>query len=171
MATVGAIQPRVPEGGPEHDASKADIDSNDRELLGLALEHSWKWYEMRSSHTLQIINFYLVSVAVLSAGYVSALSSHMRHVAGMVGLLATSVTTAAFFAGRRSDQIGRIAKEPLNVLQSRLATALDVASLRMVERHERTRPPWFGLRRVARIVYVFALSACLAAAAYGFFSR
>ncbi|MEJ3742581.1 hypothetical protein WEI85_04700 [Actinomycetes bacterium KLBMP 9797] len=171
MAIGGAIQPGVPEGNPEQVAGKGDNDSNDRELLGLALEHCWKWYEMRSSHTLQVINFYLVSVAVLSAGYVSALSSHMNHVAGMVGLLAASVTTAAFFAGRRYDQKGHIAKEPLIALQSRLAAALDVATLKMVERDEQARRPWSGLRHVARIVYVFALGACLAAAAYGFFSR
>lgn len=125
---------------------------------------------MRSAQTLQVINFYLLSVAVLTAGYVSALGSKMNHVAGFVGVVGVVVTAAAFFAGRRYDQIGELADEPLAEMQGRLAQALDIESLRMVVRQEAARSPWLRLRRISRVVFVLAVGTCFVAAAYGFLS-
>lgn len=169
MATVGtAVQVGVPEHQPISGGPSGDTGTNDRELLGLALEHTWKWYEMRSSCILQIVNFYLISIAVLSAGYVSALGANMRQIAGMIGLLGGAATTAAFIAGRRHNQKGQIAKKPLIALQNRLASELNIESLRMVERNDLARRPWFGLGRVVQVVYVLMLVTCLVAAAFGF---
>jgi hypothetical protein len=84
-----------------------------------------KWYELRASH---------VSIAVLSAGYVSALGSRLRIISGMVGLMGVAVTTVAFLAARRYDEIGKRATDPLAELQGRLADALDVQSCRVPDR-------------------------------------
>jgi hypothetical protein len=155
----------------EESPSPSSDPPDDAQILGLALDHAWKWYELRSSHVMQIINFYLVSIAVLSAGYVSALGSRLRIIAGMVGLMGVAVTTVAFLAARRYDETGKRATDPLAELQGRLADALDVQSFRLVERHRMAGTPWHSVRRISRIVYVFAILACLTAAAFGFWAR
>lgn len=167
----GSYQSTGAKSSPIRSSRKYSTPSNDPQLLGLAIDHAWKWYELRSSHVMQIINFYLVSIAVLSAGYVSALNSRLSLIAGMVGLMGAAVTTVAFLAARRYDQTGKRATEPLAELQGRLADALEIQSFRMVERHWSAGTPWHSVRKVSRIVYIFALAACLTAAVYGFLAR
>jgi hypothetical protein len=43
---------------------------NDHAKLATALDHSWRWFELRVSHGMQMLNFAVVAFALLSAAYV-----------------------------------------------------------------------------------------------------
>ncbi|GAA4083073.1 hypothetical protein [Nonomuraea soli] len=112
-------------------------ERNDHESLVAALEHAQRWYEHRLGLGLQILNFYLVSIAVMAAAYVGALQAKLDAVAGAIGVISAMVSLAAAIAGWRQRSLARLALQPLAELQDRLATASGVASLRMLERNPR----------------------------------
>jgi hypothetical protein len=40
---------------------------NDNAKLATALDHAWRWFELRVSHGMQMLNFAIVAFALLSA--------------------------------------------------------------------------------------------------------
>jgi hypothetical protein len=51
--------------------------SGSSETLQTALDHAWRWYEFRYGQAMQILNFYMVGIAVLTTGYVTAIDSRL----------------------------------------------------------------------------------------------
>lgn len=105
------------------------------------MDHVWRWYELRHEQGQQAINFYMLAAAILSAGYVSALSSKLYLVAGAIGLIGIVISIFAFLAIRRVREIGMMAQEPMAALQDRLAADLGIESLRMIASLRRKGAP------------------------------
>jgi hypothetical protein len=130
---------------------------DDQETLAMALDHVWRWYELRHGQGIQVINFFMLAVAVLSAGYVSALNAKLYAAAGAVGLLGMIVSVVVFLVSRRLRDVGKIAEEPIAALQDRLATTLNVDSLRMMSLLRATSSPkWW--KRTSRLYSVAAMT-------------
>lgn len=74
--------------------------STDQEvaLLTSALNHAWSRFNFRVSSAFQVLNYYLVAVAVLAAAYAGALTEGLYSVAGCLGVVGSLVTLAAFLA-------------------------------------------------------------------------
>ncbi len=106
-AAAGPINAALPTGTGE--AGSAELET--------ALDHAWRWFELRVSHGLQMLNFAVLAFALLSAAYVSALSDKLYGVAGAVALLAAAVAVATNLVARRQRQIGWIAAEPIREIQ------------------------------------------------------
>jgi hypothetical protein len=116
---------------------------NNQETLATALDHAWRWYEFRYGQTGQVFNFYLVAVAVLTTGYVTALNSSLYFVAGVVGLVVAGLSIATFLIGKGLRDSALLAAEPLAIIQGRLATSLDIKELQIVDRHRNQNiPAW-----------------------------
>ena len=90
----------------------AKLDDIDVALLTTALGHVWAWYDARINRGLQVLNFYLVSMAILATAYVSALNSRLYAVAAVLGLLGAAATFAAYKVGRRQQAIAKVAELP-----------------------------------------------------------
>lgn len=116
-------------------------DQNKLELLTVALDHAWRWFELRVNSGLQIVNYYLVAIALTSAAYVSALNARQYALAGMVGMIVFGVSGAAYLGGREMRRIAQFAVLPIRELEDRLADVLDVESVRMVRNLERSTKP------------------------------
>ncbi|MFI7126999.1 hypothetical protein ACIBQ1_14995 [Nonomuraea sp. NPDC050153] len=127
-----------------------------------ALEHATRWYEYRISQGLQVLNFYLVSTAVMSAAYVAALQAKLDAVAGAVGLVAALVSVAASLAGWRFRGLARLALQPIAEIQDRLAATLDLDSLRLVQRN----PHRTFTMPISVIMFVFACVISITGALY-----
>ena len=114
----------------------ADVseDKQGSDVLKMALDHAARWNEFHITNGLQVVNFFLVSVAVLAAAYVSALNGHLHLIAGMVALVGAGASGAAYLIGRRQSSIARLASEPLKEIQNRIAVSLNIDSFRMAER-------------------------------------
>ena len=108
---------------------------DNEQTLATALGHVWSWYEFRYGQVTQILNFYAISIAVLTTGYVTALNSKLYIPAGAVGLIGTGLSVATLLVGTRLRDSALLASQPLAIIQERLATSLDIEELQMVERH------------------------------------
>jgi hypothetical protein len=113
----------------------------DHEALALALDHAWRWYENRRGRAYQILNALLICLAVMAAAYPAALSADMYGVAGVISLLTGVVLVAAHSESTRLQASALLAEDAIKKIQEHLATALDIASLRLIEREQALHPP------------------------------
>jgi len=151
-----------------------DVDKKQRDiaLLTIALDHVWRWHEFRNASGLQVLNYYLLASAVMSAAYVSAINGRLHAVAGAIALLGVAVSGAAYLVGRRQRDVARLAEGPLKQIQDLLATDLDIDSLRMAERAAEHRKTWWHNSTVtANIIFPLAAIVSIAAAAYAWIIR
>jgi hypothetical protein len=147
----------------------ADInrDRDDVTTLATALDHVLRLYEFRMTSGLQVLNFFLLASAVLAAAYVSALNDRLFGVAGVIAMVGLAASGATYIAGRRQSDMANLAAEPLKELQDRLAAALEMDSLRVVQRYRTDHTPrWYGGRITAHLMFPMMAALCLAAAAY-----
>ena len=142
---------------------------DDHAKLATALDHSWRWFELRISHGMQMLNFAVVAFALLSAAYVSALSNKLYDIAGGVAMLAAAVAITAYLTARRQRQIGWIAAEPIREIQRRLAADLGIDSLRILDRSPAARSHWRSAMWLATALHAVVLVTCLTAAATAWF--
>jgi len=142
---------------------------NDHAKLATALDHSWRWFELRVSHGMQMLNFAVVAFALLAAAYVSALNDKLYGIAGAVALLAAAVAITAYLTARRQRQIGWIAAEPIREIQRRLAADLGIDSLRILDRSPAARSRWRSAMWLATALHAVVLVTCLTAAATAWF--
>lgn len=90
-------------------------DQNDVALLTTALDHVTRWHEFRTSSGLQVLNFFLLAIAVLSTAYVSAINGHLYAIAAAIAM--SVVTCGAYLVGRRLRDDARFPKPRLSRLK------------------------------------------------------
>ena len=135
--------------------------------LTTALDHAWRWYDLRISGGIQILNFYLLGIAVLISAYVSALNSRNHTVAVTVAVVAAAVTFFTYMIGVRQDAVARIALSPIEEIEDRLADALGIDSIRLVKQYRvKQELSNSSVRGLARLVVPVFIIVCVAAAIY-----
>ena len=85
---------------------------DDAALLIAALNHSWAWYDARTNRGLQVVNYFLVAIAVLATAYVSALNGKHYAIAAVIALSGAALTGLTFMTGyrqRRTAAAGELA--------------------------------------------------------------
>jgi hypothetical protein len=108
-------------------------DDKDVALLALALNHASGWFDAHVAQRQNLMGSFLVAVAFLSAGYVGALSQKLVGVAAVVCLVGAAVSLAFFLLDLRNRELTRASERPMKELQSRLANALELDSIRIIE--------------------------------------
>jgi hypothetical protein len=116
----------IPESPDEHPPG------DDTALLIAALNHSWAWYDAGYNRGLQVINYFLVAIAVLATAYVSAINGKHYAIAVAIALSGAVLTVAAFMVGQRQRRRAAVGEVALAALQDRVADRLKIDSLRMV---------------------------------------
>jgi hypothetical protein len=145
---------------------------SDHAVLATALDHAWHWYELRNSQVLQLANFYMVVFAVLAGGYASALTAKQYALAGVAGILMTVDSALVYFIGGRLRDLANLANEPLTEIENRLASTLDLDSLRMLEVHRASRPQtWKRIDGLSTVVFGLAAIAGVVAAVFAWFGH
>jgi hypothetical protein len=136
-------------------------------LTTAALDHAWRWYELRMSCGLQLLNFYLLAIAVITTAYVSALNARDYAVSIAIALIGAAVTASAYLAGIRQDNVARMALAPIQEVENRIADVLDIESLQIAKQYRITRKPSsYATRASAHFVFPAAILICIAAAVY-----
>jgi hypothetical protein len=150
----------------------ADVseDKQGSDALKMALDHAARWNEFHITNGLQVVNFFLVSAAVLAAAYVSALNGHLHLIAGMVALVGAGASGAAFLIGRRQSSIARLAWEPLKEIQNRIAVSLNIDSFRMAERADASAQGFLRSHVTVNAIFYIDIALGVAAAIYAWLS-
>jgi hypothetical protein len=134
----------------ESDQSGSESGQPDQELMLGALEHCTKWVEFRTSHQAQTFNGYLVAVGFLAAGYFATLSARLTLIALTITAAGIIASVAFAYAVGRLIKYVDVGEQALQVLEARLASALDVQEVRLVDRAKGDRS--LLSRRTAAIV-------------------
>ncbi len=114
----------------------------------------------------------MVAVAVMAAGYGSALSAKFYAAAGVVGLLGAALSVLVFLVNRRLRSIAMLADDPVAELEDRLASSLEMDSLRMVSLYRaHTQPKLVRAERLYAVATGTAVLSGLAAAFYAWFGH
>lgn len=146
-------------------------DKQSSELLKMALDHVARWNEFHVTNGLQVINFFLVTVAVLAAAYVSALKGNLDLIAGVIALVGAAASGAAYLVGRRQRSIAGLAWEPLKEIQHRIAEGLNIDSLRMAERADASvQAFWHRSHYTINAIFPVIMALSAAAAIYAWLS-
>lgn len=130
---------------------------DDTALLIAALNHAWSWHDARINRGLQVVNFFLLALAVLIATYVSAINAKNYALAVVIGFSGTALTGATFAIGSHQRHRAGDGTRALAELQDRIADRLELDSFRMVHMGMRRRNIVWGR-------YVFAVGTLLGVA-------
>lgn len=105
-------------------------------LLVAALEHVRTWREARIDRGLQVVNYFLVAIAVLATAYVSAIDGKHYGTATVIALSGTTLTVVTYALGRQQRYAAAAAEPGLAALQNRIADRLgiDVISAALASR-------------------------------------
>lgn len=98
----------------------------------LAMEHAWAWFTVHANQRMQLVNFWLIAMAFLTAALASTLGDG-RWPIGLVVALAGSLSTAAFHRlDRRTRELVNLAESALLHFQQDLANFAEVPELNIV---------------------------------------
>jgi hypothetical protein len=137
-------------------------------LLTAALNHAWEIFNFRVASALQILNYYIVTVAILAGAYVGALTQGLPGVAASIGLGGSVVSAAAFYGGYAQVLHARSAAVPLGELENKVTLLVKVtsfASNQVAYRHARYA------RLIASCMFIVAFVSGLVASAYAILHR
>jgi hypothetical protein len=128
---------------------------DDPELLAGALNYVWARYDGRRQRSFQILNYYLVAIAILVTAYTTAIKDKNYGIAAVPALAGLGLTALVIVGLLHEQDAANSAKRPLAELQGRVAGRLRVDSIPEVG------PPRGG--RWGRVVVAsgFALAALL----------
>jgi hypothetical protein len=124
---------------------------DDTALLTTALNHSWAWYEMRSSRAFQVLNYYLVANAIVLTAYTSAINGKHNGVAAALAVAGLGLTAVAAAGALHETNAAAVAEPALQELQNRIAGRLSIDPIRMAA----TRS---GRKHSAGVIIVFGLA-------------
>lgn len=146
------------------------MSSPNRELESLlftsALEHAWKRFNFRISSALQILNFYLVTQAILSGAFVGALTQGYQAAAACIGFGSSLASVAAFLGGYNQILDARRVMPHLQALENRMA---DLLNLPGISGTTRSAPVFKNISNsslVAGVMFVVAAAGGVAAGVY-----
>lgn len=156
---------------PDLNQGKPGLDRDRKDLVAIALDHAWRWYDFRYSQGAQVLNFFTLGATVLTAAYVSAINAGHRGVATAVALLGSLLTVSTYVVGTRLTSIAHLAHEPLRKIQGELADALDIDTMRLVERRENRHGLLSGSGAIANIMLLIVSVVSLTAAGFAWFGH
>ena len=164
MADGAFSQLKAPEEDPPSNATKRSVEED--ALLLAALDHLWSMAESRRSQRLQVVSYFLVSIAFISAGYVSALGNRLGGVAAAIPMVGAFVALGFWRSDRTLRPFITSAYEPTIILEERLAERLGVPSLRLTQWIVNRRRPLNSVGYLISIMYAFSIAVFVAAAIY-----
>lgn len=110
--------------------------------------YAWNWFALHSGQRLQLVNFWLVSVAFLAAAFVQARSNHLVAVALGVSVTGVIASLAFMRLDRRTRQLVQVAEKALLAIEDKQATGGKDDVTALVKRAQQVRRSQFDSYRV-----------------------
>lgn len=105
-------------------------------VIEKALEHAWNWFSLHAAHRMQSVNFFLVAVAFLSAGYVTALQIPNVLLAAAVAALGVMMSIFFNHLELRIKELIHAGEDAMKPLQAELARITGVPEIEILDRVE-----------------------------------
>lgn len=99
-----------------------------------ALNHAWLWFSLHSQQRMNLVNFWIVSMAFLTSGLVAAMIAERGILAAGVAMGGLASTACFHRLDRRTRLLVKAAEDPISVLQERLGVASSVPGIALVAR-------------------------------------
>jgi hypothetical protein len=150
-ASIGNDYQRTPGQQPPGD---------DTALLIAALNHTWAWYDAQISHSIQVVNYALVGVAILATAYVGAINGKHYPLAAVVTVAGIGLTGITALLVIRQNLQTDLAEPVLAGLQRQVvgtSLAGTTGTERRIERVFRSGVPGMVALGVALLVEIGAL--------------
>lgn len=130
----------------------------------LALDHAWAWFNLHGTQRMQMLNFWLVSIAFLTGAFVAAITNEAFGAAFGVAVAGGVASSCFYRLERRTRLLVRLAETPLAELQKYLAGRTNIAGLDMLTRADTDKAFFTSYGVVIRSLEWFAIGAFTVAA-------
>jgi hypothetical protein len=134
-----------------------------------ALEHAWEWFALHARQRMKCVNFFLVAVAFLAAGYVTALTKELDGLAVGIGVLGAWISWWFHRLDVRTKELVEAGQDAMKPLQHRLAEAAGVGELEIVKRVDPPGKRWTSYGEVLWMLHCTTLLAFVAGALYALY--
>jgi hypothetical protein len=119
-------------------------------LLRDVLEHSWKWFELHASQRMQLINYFLVAVAFLSAAYVAGLRDDAPEVSAVISMLGVILSACFQRIESRTRELIKLGETAVNEIEYIMENQFELPSVKLVQRAEELRSSFTSYGSVIR---------------------
>ncbi len=133
-----------------------------------ALEHAWGWFALHARQRMYCVNFFLVAVAFLAAGYVTAVSGKLYGLAAGTSFLGAWIAGWFHRLDFRTGELVEAGRDAMKPLQHGLAEATGIGELELVKRVVPGRK-WTSYSDVLWMLHWTTLLAFVAGAVYALY--
>ncbi len=147
-----------------------DAPDRKREIARDALDHAWDWFALHAGQRMQCVNFFLVAVAFLIAGFVAALTGKHYHLAVAVGLFGAWISWWFHRLELRTKELVKAGEAAMRHSQQRLAEEARIEELEILKRIDIPGKRWTSYGDVLRMLHWTTLGAFLLASGYALHS-
>ncbi|GAA1624650.1 hypothetical protein [Actinoplanes couchii] len=141
---------------PSPATSIEEISSKD--ALAIAVPHVYGYWEGRHTHRIQAVNFQIIFMSLLTTSYAGVLATNKNPVIlvliGTIGCVGSLFNLVQDLQFKRHIDVATLA---LMELQGRLADALELDSVRVIEKLRSVR----GVSFTTLLAFAYSISACL----------
>lgn len=134
----------------------------------VALQHAWDWFALHAGQRMQLINFLLVSIAFLTAGYGTAMNAGRPHVAAWIAIAGEFIALAFWRLDVRTRELIRASEPALAALEARIAELSALPEMELIAIVNRPTKPISSYTAVVRWLVITAVVFYAAGAIYGF---
>ncbi|MDO0978136.1 hypothetical protein [Mycolicibacterium frederiksbergense] len=113
------------------DDTGRDRTSEEKELLELSLGHAWDWFSLHAAQRMQMINFYVLSIAFVTAAYVASIANNRPEVAVGTAIICLVFSAIFWRLEVRTRELVRIARNALFKVQGELAALTGFDTINM----------------------------------------
>ena len=137
-------------------ATSATPDDLDDETFDRSLAHAWGWFSLHADHRMKSVNFFIVTIAFLTAAYVTALRFSLPLAGAGVSVAGLLLTICFSRFELRIRELIKASEAALKPLQDRLAKQTKIDAFRMFELVEGGKKPFTRYSHVILALHIIA---------------
>jgi hypothetical protein len=153
----------VPENSSAGGTGATATPASDAKSMSYALYHVWSWFVLHAGQRLQMLNFWLISMAFLVGAYVAALGSGRSFLSFAIAMAGAAISFCFHRLERRTRQLVQIGEQALMKFQDEMAVSTGFEELRLSKEAERIRGHFASYGRVILAMQWLSILGFLAA--------
>jgi hypothetical protein len=141
-------------------------DRPDASEFRWAADHAWQWFSLHAAQRLRMFNFWLISVAFLTAAYVTALTNQKPQIALAIAGAGTVLTRLFRRLELRTRQLVHLGERALGQFEARVADVTGIHEIQLLSAAESEKRRFSSYGAVISAMQAFVTIAFLIAVAY-----